>query len=499
MAQPVVERVPPSRSRLDRVGWTALGYGPFRYFIAAMLASTSGNFLYFAALGWYVLDLTGSPAAVGFAFTASGLPILLATVHAGVLTDRVGARRMLLVSLAAMAAVAISQAAFAVSGNSSFPVVLALALALGIAQTIGAPASVAIVTELVPPPAVSSATVLNFLHMNVSRIIGGLAGGFLLATTTPATTFAAAAILFIVPVAIMARVRTTDTRLPSDRPRAAVLGPLVEAFRYAITYPTLGVLILLSIAPGAIGLSYLFMLPVAAVELGIGAGGLGLLMAAAGVGGLVAGLSLESIQRRVGHGRALIGGIMGAALGLTLFGLAPNVPIAILALVIVGASFLTFASATVTLTQAIAPPRLRGRMVSLFATLYWGMMPVGALMVGLVAEATTARTAIALCGIGLAIAGAAAFVGRPQIATLAVGRDGLTLSGDLSGSGVRVAPIREPALPGEPATGAEQATVIGPISAIDPVLVVEPTSARAPDRAGGPASVSGPAPDSRHP
>lgn len=474
MAQPVVEGVPPRGSRLDRVGWTALGYGPFRYFIAAMLASTSGNFLYFAALGWYVLDLTGSPAAVGFVFTASGLPILLATVYAGVLTDRVGARRMLLVSLGAMAAVAIGQAAFAVGGSPSYALVVVLALGLGIAQTIGAPASVAIVTELVPPPAVSSATVLNFLHMNVARIIGGLLGGFLLATTTPATTFGVAAVLFVLPVAIMARVRTTDPRRPGDRPRAAVLGPLVEAFRYATSYPTLGVLIILSIAPGAIGLSYVFMLPVVAVELGIGAGGLGILMAAAGIGGLVAGLSLESIQRGIGHGRALIGGIVGAALGLTLFGLAPTVPLAIAALTIVGASFLTFASATVTLTQAIAPPRLRGRMVSLFATLYWGMMPVGALIVGLVAEATTARTAMALCGVGLAIAGAAAFLGRPQIATLAVGRDGLTLSGDLRGSGVRVVPVDGPAPVSEPVPVRVPVPVSEPRPVMEPIPVSEP-------------------------
>lgn len=439
VAQPSGDFMPPTGSRLDRVGWTALAYQPFRLFLGAMLASTTGNFVYYAALGWYVLEVTGSAAAVGFAFTMSGLPILVLTAHAGVLTDRLGARRMLLLSLIAMAIATIAQAALAVSGAPPYAVVVALALGLGIAQTIGAPASVAIVTELVPPNAVSSATVLNFLHMNVARIIGGLLGGLLLATTTSAVTFVAATVLFVLPVAIMARVRTTEANAPEDRPRAALIGPLVEAFRYAISHPTVGVLIILSIVPGAIGLSYIFMLPVAAVELGIGAGGLGILMAAAGVGGLVAGVSLESIQRRIGHGRALFGGMIGAAIGLTAFGLVPGATLAIATLTIVGASFLTFASATVTLTQALAPPRLRGRLVSLFATLYWGMMPIGALIVGLVAEVTTARTAIALCGVGIAIATGAAFLLRPQIATLAVGRDGLTLSGDLRGSGAEPA------------------------------------------------------------
>lgn len=436
MADPSAEGISRAGSRLDRVGWTALGYAPFRWFLAAMLASTSANFVYYAALGWYVLEVTGSPAAVGFAFTAAGLPILFLTPHAGVLTDRLGARRMLSLSLMGMAGVTIVQAVVAEGGAPPYAVVVVLALALGIAQTVGAPSSVAIVSELVAPPAVSSATALNFLHMNVSRIVGGLLGGVLLATTTASIAFAAAGVLTILAVAIMTRLRTVDAPAAVERPRGALLGPLVEAFRYATRHRTLGVLITLSIAPGAIGLSYIFMLPVAAEELGIGAGGLGVLMAASGIGGLVAGLSLETIQRRIGHGRALFGGMVGAAVGLSSFGLAPSVPLAIAALTIVGASFLTFAAATVTLTQALAPPRLRGRLVSLFATLYWGMMPVGALVVGLVAEVTTARSAVALCGLGLAIAGGVAFLVRPQIATLAVGRDGLTLSGNLEGSGV---------------------------------------------------------------
>jgi predicted MFS family arabinose efflux permease len=301
-----------------------------------------------------------------------------------------------------------------------------------------------IVNDLVPPSAVSSATVLNFLHMNVSRIIGGLLSGLILATTTTALAFFIAAILFAVPIAMLFLVRTRAAQPREERRGAGFLGPLLEAIRYARTHPTLGVLIALAIAPGVIGISYVFMLPVAAEELGIGAAGLGALTVAVGIGGLVAGVSLETIQRRIGHGRAVFGGVFGAAIGLTAFGLVPGAPLAIAVLPIVGASFLTFAAATLTLTQAISPARLRGRMVSLFATLYWGMMPIGAVIVGLVAEQIGARPALTLCGIGLAVAGAMALFVRPQIATLAVGRDGVTLSGDLHGSGAEHSALGSP-------------------------------------------------------
>ena len=425
-------------SRLERAGWSALGYRPFRVFLLSMLAATSGNFMYFAALGWYVLKATDSPAAVGLTFTATGLPILFLSTYAGVLTDRVGTRMMLRGSFVAMGALALAMAGSSASGAAPFALILVLAFGFGVAQAIGAPASVAIVSELVPAAAVSSATALNFLHMNAARIAGGLAGGVLLAAAPPTVPFVVAALLFAIPVVVMTRLRVEGPPRAEGQMRSALLGPLIEAIRYAAAYPTLGVLMLLTIAPGAIGLTYTFMLPVAAVELGIGAGGLGILMAAAGIGGLVAGLSLESAQRRIGHGRAVFGGLFGASVGLIGFGILPGIPLAVAALGLAGASFLTYGAASVTLIHALAPARMRGRMVSLFATVYWGMMPVGSLLVGVVAQATTARIAISLCGVGLAAAAALAAVVRPQILTLAVARDGRSVSGDLEGSGAPV-------------------------------------------------------------
>lgn len=425
-----------SESRLDRVGWSALRYAPYRLFLGSMLSFSSGGFVMFSALGWYVLQLTGSAAAVGVAFSAYGLPALLLTAHAGVFTDRLGSRRMLVISLTGIAGIAAVLALVAASGSPPYLLIVALAFVLGIAQAIGTPASVAIVSDLVPAPALSSAVTLNFLHMNAARIVGGVIGGTLLAATSPAVGFAAVALLSAAPAVALGRLPVVlHAAGDRDRPRSSLMGPLVEAFRYAIAHPTLGVLIVLAIAPGTIGLGYIFVLPLAAEELGIGAGGLGALLVVSGIGGMLAGLSLEAAHRRVGHGRGVIGGLAGAAISMAAFGLAPGVPLAMLALVVVGGSILTYAASSVTLIQALAPPRLRGRMVSLFAMLYWGMMPVGSLLTGFVAEATTARTTVFLCGVGLGVTGLVAFVIRPQLATLAVARDGRTLTGNLVGSG----------------------------------------------------------------
>ena len=117
-------------SRLDRVGWTALEYAPFRYFIASMLCATSGIFIFNAALGWYVLEVTGSAAAVGLVFSVSGLPILLLMPQAGVLTDRFGSRAMLIANFVALAVVGVIFGLVALGSAPHSLVLLVLALAV---------------------------------------------------------------------------------------------------------------------------------------------------------------------------------------------------------------------------------------------------------------------------------------------------------------------------------------------------------------------------------
>ena len=417
------------------MGWSALRYRPFQVFLGSMLLSTTANFVYYAALGWYVVGLTGSAAAVGLSFTAYGAAGLLLTAHAGVLTDRYGSKPMLVLSIGLMSLASFAIAAVAMLSAPPFPAILTLAFLLGVAQTVGAPAVVAIVNDLVPPPAVSSSIALNFLHMNVARIVGGLIGGALLAATSPAVAFVFTGILGAVPVLLALRLPSSPPA-SDERPVTPVLRSLWEALGYAARFPTLGVVTGLAIVPGLVGLSYIFMLPVAAEELGAGPGGLGTLLAASGVGGLVAGLSLERIQRRIGHGRAMLGGLGLGSAALVAFGLAPSIELASIALAVVGGSILMYAAANVTLISALSPPPLRGRLVSIFALLYWGMLPVGSALLGFIAEPTSAQFAVLLGGLALGTSAFVVWRVRPQIATLAITRDGVTLTGDLTGSGV---------------------------------------------------------------
>ena len=423
---------------LDRLGLPAFSYGPFRIFFASSLFANIGIFLFMAAFGWFIQVETGSAAMVGLGSAIMGLPWLLLMLHAGMLTDRLGARRLIAGSFLGGGLVMALVAFVALLPEPSIPIVLGSAFLMGILMTIGAPGSISIVGDLVPPAAVSSAVGLNFLLINGARIAGGLSAGWLLADgREPGWTILIGAILFAAPGVFIWRLRTAPPtpgrRVPGG---AALIRPIVEAGRHALRNPTLGTILLLSAGPGLIGLPYNFLLPVAAVELGIGAEGLGLLLVAVGTGGLLAGLAAEHAQRRLGHGRSILLGLASAAGGLIVFGLGPPLPVSILSVAFVGGGFVVSASASLTLVQALAPPSLRGRLTSVFSLLYWGLMPVGGLLGGLAAQAFSARTTMLGAGLGLVLLGVLASIRRPQVLTLAVSRDGLRMHGDLAGTGL---------------------------------------------------------------
>lgn len=414
---------------LDRLGLNALGYGPFRIFFVSNFLSNSSMFVFNAGLGWYILKLTDSPAAVGFAFFVNGLPWLLLMAHAGLLTDRYGPRPLVALSYAITGAAILALGALALIPGTPLWAVLALAFFVGAFQTVGAPGFISIVTELVPAGAVSSAVALNFLGISVGRIAGGIIGGTLIGLGPAGFALVGAALFQAAPALHIWRLATIPVER-SPRSERGLLGPLLDAARYGVRNPTLGVILLLSAGPGLLGLSYNFILPVAAQEMGIGGEGLGLLLAASGAGGLLAGMTAEGVMRRFGHGRTVFTGLASSALGLTAFGLMPTilVPIALVAIGFVGAGFLVYSAASLSLVQALAPPALRGRLTSLFTLLYWGLMPIGGLLGGAAAELTNARFTIAAAGLILLGTGVAAVLGRRQILDLRVERDG-TLQG----------------------------------------------------------------------
>jgi MFS family permease len=429
----------PRALSLERLGLTALMFPPFRIFFVANLASNASWFIFSAALNTYILQLTGSAAEVGFASFIYSLPSALFMLHAGILTDRFGAKRLVAISLFT-SGIATILLGFLAASATPLTVMLALAFVMGILQTLGSPGFISIVNDLVPTRAISSAVALTFLGFNFGRIAGGILAGILLVAlgadtlTAAALTIVVAGVLQALPGIPVARIRVTEASARTTS--ISLLRPLIEAGAYAIRFPTLGTIVLLSVAPGAIGLSYMYMLPVVIRDLGAQPDAVGLLYAGGGTGGLLAGLIAEPLMQRLGHGQAVFSGLVFVALGMIVAGAGGMIALAVVGIGLAQAGFVIYASSSLALVQALSPARLRGRLTSLFTLLYWGLMPIGALVEGAAAEKTNSLITLVGMGVVMLGAGALAFLFRSQIATLRLDRDGSRVTGKLAGSGL---------------------------------------------------------------
>lgn len=435
MTEPRAERL---QGVLERMGLTALGFPPFVTFLGANLVSNASWFIFGAALNTYILAVTGSAEIVGIASFAYSLPFALFMLHAGLLADRFGSKVMVVLSLAGAGAAIVATGVLAL-GTWPLWVLVAFGCVMSTFQTLGAPAFISIVNDLVPPRAVSSGVALTFLGFNVGRILGGIIGGVLLAAlgadivVSAALTIIVAGVMQGVPALPVARLRVHETvARTTDR---SMLRPLVEAAAHTRRFPTLGLIVLVSAAPGAVGLSYTFLLPVVIRDLGADPGAIGLLYIGGGIGGLLAGLGAEPLMRRAGHGRTIFVGMGLIGAGLIGIGMSGDLAMAVVATGITQGGFAIYGSSSLSLVQSLSPLRLRGRVTSLFTLLYWGLMPFGALLGGLVAERSSALVAVALAGAVVLVCGAVVFLVRPQIATLRIDRLAGTVSGRLDGSG----------------------------------------------------------------
>lgn len=413
----------PRAGRAARYGFTALGFPAFRTFFTAQLMTNSAQFVQGAGIGWISWEVTGTAAGVAAIGFLNVIPYTLLTLHAGLFTDRLGARRMVVASLLLSAVALVALGLLGLVGGIPFLVLGVASVILGTIAVIGSPGSFTLVNEILPPAAVPSAVSLIFLDVNLGRILGGAVAGVTLALLPGGWTLILAGLLMLPPALAIRRLRTPP---PAEAPvlRGALVAPLREAAGSAFRDRSLALLFLMTAVMGSLGQGYNYQLPLAAVELGAGADGLGVLTGVVGVGGLITGLLLERMMRGLGHGRILWLGMWLASGGMIVCGLAGTLAVAAAGMAIAGAGFAVFAAGTLSLLQALAAPELRGRLTALFSLLYWGLMPLGALIGGLLASAIGGLHTLLVFGVAILIVSLAGLVAGGDVRRLRVDGEG---------------------------------------------------------------------------
>ena len=377
------------------------------------------------AQGWLVLQLTNSPALLGLVGAIAGLPTLFLAVVAGVLADRLDRRRLLTWSYGAAALLSGILAVLTITNAVAYWHVAVIAFAGGVLFTIQMPAGQAIVSTVVDRAVLGGAIALNSAQYNLMRIIGPSLAGLAIAAGGLAFGFVANTAALVVVALIFTRLPLPPTRT-LGRLQAALWGDLRDGVRHVAADPILSTLVLLAAAPALFILSYLVFLPVYARDiLAIGAPGLGLLTGSIGMGALAGALLMATRRPAGGSGRLLLAGLASMSISLTTFALSSSVPLSCAALAVLGASQVAYYSTTNTLLQTRVPGRLRGRVHSLYVLSSIGLIPLGNLVAGAVAERATVPPVLAAGGIATLAIVAAAVLLRPEIAYLWPGASGL--------------------------------------------------------------------------
>ena len=395
----------------------ALRIRDYRLFWSGNFLSNIGTWMQNVAQGWLVLQLTNSPFLVGLVGFAQQVPALILSPLGGVIADRANRRKLLLGMQTAMMALALALAVSITLKIVSIHEILAIALFLGGAVALNAPAYQAMVQDIVGRPDVPNAIALNSIQFNLSRVVGPTLAGWTIAGINLAACFYLNALSFLCVIFALFKLH-----FPARSPvvnNTSVGADLVAGFRYAWVQRTPLLLVSLVALASLFGLPYLIMMPVFARDvLHVGAQGLGYLFAAAGIGALAGGFNLARLKPWNRRGRLVGTGAVIFFASILGFSLSKSLRLSCLLLVCVGWAMVSLVATVNTLLQNLVADEVRGRVLSMHTMAFFGFTPFGSLMVGALADRLGAPIAMAASsGLALILA-AGLLIAAPRILEL---------------------------------------------------------------------------------
>lgn len=380
----------------------ALRSRDFRLFWSGAFISNIGSWIQSIALSWLVLQLTSSPFALGVVNFASTAPVLALSLVGGDYADRTDRRRLLFVTQSLLLILAIALAAITFAGVVRVSDIVAIALLTGIVTALNGPAWQAFIVDLVEPKDLPTAIALNSTQFNLSRVAGPSIAGVLLALINAAGCFLINGLSFLAVVGALAFIRPRQT--VRQVPAGSLWQRLRTGLGYTLGHPVLSQLIILTSVVTICGFPYSVLMPVMAQSvLGLGASGYGAMMAATGVGAILGSLAIARWGSSFPRGRLLIAADLGFSASVIGFSLSRSFAVAVVLLICLGFSMIAYMTNANTTIQLIVPNELRGRVMSIWTLVSFGMMPIGSLIFGAIAQVGGAPLALglggSLCGI----------------------------------------------------------------------------------------------------
>jgi MFS family permease len=386
----------------------------------ANAVSTVGDGVFIAALPLLAVTITRSPELISGVAVASYAPWLLVSLPAGVLVDRYDRARLMRIAQLVQGAVVLVITVLVATGSADIVLLCVAGFCLGSAEVVFSNAAQSFLPRLVRPDQLARANGNQYVVQTVGQLFVGPPAGSVLFAVMKALPFGVDAGSFAVSAALLTRLpagpvdarpvdaRSVDARSVDARPVVAPDGLLVSIraglswlFRQRMLR-LMAVLLGVNNFCGQMGMATMVLL--ATQTLHVGARGYGLLLSASAVGSVTGGLVNPVLTRRIGQLPSLIVASVANAAIYVGIGLAPSAYVVGGLFVVNGFAVTMWNVVTVTLRQQIVPDDLRGRVNSAYKMLGWGLMPLGALAGGLVAEAAGLRAPYIVAGVLRAVA-----------------------------------------------------------------------------------------------
>ena len=414
----------PDAPARDNGMFRALRVRNFRIYASANLVSLTGTWMQRIGQDWLVLQLSGdSGVALGLITALQFGPTLLLSMYGGVLGDRYAKRRVLVITQALMGVLALLLGVLVATGGVALWHVFALAGGLGAVAAVDAPVRQAFVSEMVGPALLANAVGLNSTIFNGARLVGPSIAGLLIGASSgnTAPAFFVNAASFAFTIGALAWMRAAE--LNPSPPVARAKGQLSAGLRYTWAHPDLVLAMALAFVIGTFGFNYQVTIALMAREVfHLGAEAFGLLSTAFAVGSL-SGALLSTRRSERPRQRFLVVSAVVFGLLTVVSGFMPTYLSFAAMLVPTGAAALVFSVANNSFVQLGVEPQMRGRVMALYFMCFMGGTPVGAPLIGLIAEHFGAPWGLILGGAVCVVAGlvAAALLARGRRVRLDVG------------------------------------------------------------------------------
>jgi MFS family permease len=399
--------------------FSALKHRNYRLWFTGQLVSLVGTWMQTTAQGYLIFQLTQSPVYLGYVSFASGLPSWLFTLYAGVIGDRMSRRTLLVITQTCMMVLAFILAGLVFSGTVQAWHILILAFLLGVANAFDAPSRQAFVVELVEREDLTNAIALNGTMFNAATVVGPAVAGITYALFGAGWCFSINGLSFLAVIAALLMMRMKPIEQVIRR-SGTILQEIKDGLSYVGSNSTVRMLILNLGVISMFGNGLVTLIPDWAVKvLGGDVTTNAALLSFRGAGALVGALMIATLSRYGLKGKLWSYGSVVFPVSMMIFAFMRWIPLSLFCVTVVGLSFMLMVNTTNALVQTQIPDHLRGRVMGIYTLIFFGGMPLGSLLMGVMANYIGETQVVIVSAIILAVCAFFIWFRRPDLRKLA--------------------------------------------------------------------------------